>query len=644
MGSAISELAEVEREIRGALAARPDHPGLLAALGGVRLQQGDTAAAVDLLGRAARLAPGEAPIWADYGGALTAAGRLQEAEGALRSALAACGPDDNLFFNLARCLQLAGRFPEALEVLKELRQEGDDVYKLRGDLQKELGDWRGAMHSYMQALQLAPANPAYLNDLGVMLELHGNPADHRQLWAQLAMAPDAHGVVFFFLGNALRAEGSLEAAKAAYERAVALEPAMAEAHNNLALVLGALGQAEAARAAFAEAVRINPDMVAAQTNLGAILSQHNALDEAEAMLSRAVRLDPGCIDARCNYGALLMRQRRYAEAEAELRQVLAMVPGQASAELNLGLLQLTRGNFAEGWPYYESRWKMPQLAEKRPALATPAWTGEPLDGRHLFVFSEQGFGDNIQFVRYLREVKRRFPTARLTYYALHSLTDLIRASLAPEECAVLRWGDPVPPHDCHAGLLSLPWRCATTPETVPLGIPYLRPPAEQAARWRERLAALPGPRVGLVWATAESFIYRSAKTIPLERLRPLVEAAPVTWVNLQFGKEKEEIAAAGLAGRFFDAMGQARDFSDTAAIVDALDLVISVDTAVAHLAGALGRPVWMLDRFDTDWRWLPPREDSPWYPTLRVFRQERFGDWTPVVERAAAALAAWAAS
>jgi tetratricopeptide (TPR) repeat protein len=624
-GSAVENLTDLEAQVRAALAAKPDHPSLLAALGGIRLQAGDAAEAVTLLEKAAQLAPGDPCIQADLGAALTSAGRFSDAESAIRIALKRSGPDDDLSFNLARCLQMKGETEAALAALSDVSRVSDDVCKLRGDLLKSAGDVPGALAAYMEALRLSPRNAAYLNDLGVLLETSDGPAKHRALWQQLASDPDAHGVVFFFLGNSLHAAGDLEGARAAFERAAALEPTMAEALNNLALVLGKLGLDDEAMKVLDRAVAISPDLAAARSNLGSLMSRYSALDEAEAMLRQAVKLDPTSVDARNNCGAVLMRQRRFAEAEAEFRQVLAKVPGQPSAELNLGLLKLTEGRLDEGWPYYESRWKMPVLKEKRPVLESPAWTGEPLDGKTLFIFAEQGFGDNIQFIR----------------YALHSLVDLFQASFKPELCEILPWGQPIPTHDVHCALMSLPWRCGTVVENVPDPGVYLSAPQDRVIAWRQNLAGLRGRRVGLTWATAETFIYRSAKTIAMEKLLSLFEVAGISWVNLQFGKEAGEIARNGLTERFFDPMSAVKTFSDTAGVVANLDLVISVDTAVAHLAGAMGKPVWMLDRFDTDWRWLLPREDSPWYPTMRIFRQREFGDWQPVVDRARQALGEW---
>lgn len=633
-----AELARVEEEVRAALAGRPDQAGLWAALGLVRIDRGDLAGGVDHLARAASLAPDDGRIQSDYGAALTTAGRAAEAESVLRRALALTGGDDNLHFNLARSLHVQGRTDEALAALARVREQADDVLKLSGDLHQEKGDWQRAASDYFAALRLRPDHPAYLNDLGVLLELNGGASEHLALWQRLTAGGDAPPVAWFFLGNALAAQSRMTEALAAYERATALDPDFAEALNNRALVLGKLGREDEALACLGRATEIDPGLVAARTNLGCILSRNNALAEAEAMLARAVALDPASTDARVNYGALLMRQRRFSEAEALFRAVLAEVPGHPSAELNMGLLKLNQGELEQGWPYYESRWKMPQMAGKRPALTSPEWDGRPLDGRTLFVFAEQGFGDNLQFVRYLDEIHARFPSARVVFYALHQLAALLGACYRSDWCRVIPWGEPIPPHDAHIPLLSLPWRCATGVATIPARVPYLRADTARLAPWRARLQAAPGLRVGLVWSTSETFIYRSAKTVALKTLEPLLAVPGVSWVNLQFGKDAEEISALGWGGRFLDPMPEVRDFADTAALVEALDLVISVDTAVAHLAGALARPVWMLDRYDTDWRWLPPREDSPWYPTLRLFRQEAFGDWTPVVRRAAAAL------
>lgn len=626
------------RQVEDALVAQPDHPGLLAALAGLRLQQSQLDVALPLLERAAALAPDDARILSDYGAVLCDANRASEAEAVLQKVMAAGEFNDNVVFNLARSFHLQHKIDAGLSALAMITVPADDVFKLRGDLFKEKGDWREAATAYLMALQLNPDNAAYLNDLGVLLELNGSAAEQLALWESLISRDTIHPIAYFFLGNALAAHNRLQEALCAYEEATRRVPTMAEALNNQALVLGKLGRENEAFQLLQRASEANPALVAAKNNLGSILARNNALNDAETVLAKAVALEPDNLDVRVNYGALLMRQRRFDEAEAQFRYVLGRDPGNASAELNMGLLKLNVGDWASGWPYYESRWKMPQLADKRPQLATPLWSGEPLDGKTVFVFSEQGFGDNIQFVRYLDELHRRYPSAKLVFYTLHSLTRLFQKVYVADWCQILAWGEPIPEHDVHIPLLSVPWRVGTDVGSIPDHVPYLSADPELAAVWEKALGQCPGLKVGLVWSSSETFIYRSAKTVALETLRPMFDVDGIAWVNLQFGKEAQQITDAGLSGRFFDPMPQVKDFADTAAIIAALDLVITVDTAVAHLAGALARPVWMLDRFDTDWRWLPPREDSPWYPTMAVFRQTEFGEWGPVMERVLRAL------
>lgn len=633
--------AEQEREVRAALNEQPDHPALLAALGVLCLQRGAADEAVLHLDRAVRLGPGEPAMLSDFAAALLAVGRSAEAEVVLRAALGLGGADDNVLFNLARTLHRLDRPAEALDVLAGVKSAEVDVLKLRATLSAALGDWQGAAAAYLAVLQQLPDDAVCMNDLGVLLETHGKREDFVALWQSLATQGDATGVVHFFLGNALRDADRLPEAVAAYETAVARAPGMSEALNNLALVQSALGDEVAALATLRRAAELNPDLAAPQANLGAAMSRTPALDEAATLLSRAVAADPDCLDARVNYGAVLMRQRHHAAAEREFRHVLARRPDDSAGRLNLGLLLLTEGRLSEGWPYYEARWEMQALRDKRPCLDTPLWTGEPLDGRTLFVFSEQGFGDNLQFVRYFAVLQARYPTLRIIYYAMHALARLFAESGLGPGVSVVRWGDPIPPHDANIPLLSLPWRLGTTIADIPAFPSYLRADPVRQHHWSGRLPGGQRKRVGLVWASSETFIYRSAKTIALSLLAPLIEAFDCQWVNLQFGPESGEIVDNAWSERIFDPMAEVADFADTAAVVANLDLIISVDTAVAHLAGALGRPVWMLDRFDTDWRWLPPREDSPWYPTMRIFRQSRHGHWDDVVARLVHEIRAW---
>jgi FkbM family methyltransferase len=334
---------------------------------------------------------------------------------------------------------------------------------------------------------------------------------------------------------------------------------------------------------------------------------------------------------------------RLDEAEQAFRHLLEIEPDgeDGSASASLGFLLLLRGDYGEGWRRHENRFQLPTYREKKPAYEEPEWSGDDLGERTLLVYSEQGFGDNVQFARYLPLLSRRYPRARILYRCRKQLFRLFSFNAPSWGIELCPEAAPPPPFDTHLALLSLPLRTGTTLESIPADIPYLAPPPELAERWSARLAPLPGKKVGLVWSGSDIYSAQKTRSVSLKQLAPLFAVGGINWVSLQKGSGAGQIAGEGLTDRIADLMDEAEDFADTAAIIARLDLVISVDTAVLHLAGALGKPAWMLNRFDTDWRWLVGREDSPWYPTIRIFRQTALGDWDSVISRMAQALSGW---
>lgn len=367
------------------------------------------------------------------------------------------------------------------------------------------------------------------------------------------------------------------------------------------------------------------------------------MEGAIESFKRALEINPNSAEAWNNLGNVYFRLHRLDEARDAYRRSLNLKPDYYEADLNLGILLLLEGNLAEGWQRYESRWRMPGVEEKRPKFAQPEWDGSPLKGRTLLVYSEQGMGDNLQFVRYLPLLRQRYPDSKIYFWCLEPLSRLFH------DCAT-SWGidalPPVvvgglPPIDVQIALLTVPYRLGTVLETIPGDVPYISASPALVDKWAARLAGLPGKKVGVVWASGEIYAFHKFRTVRLKQLQSLLDVPGVSWVSLQKGSGASQIAEEGLGDRILDLMNEVEDFADTAAIIANLDLVISVDTSVPHLAGAMGVPVWLLDRFDTDWRWLLERTDSPWYPSMRIFRQVEFGDWVPVMGNAAAALAAW---
>jgi len=347
-------------------------------------------------------------------------------------------------------------------------------------------------------------------------------------------------------------------------------------------------------------------------------------DLAAASLHEAIAINPAPAPYHAALGNALRELGRLDEAIASYRKAITLTPELIDAHYNLSTTLLLRGELQAGWTEFEWRWKTEYLIMAQRSFTQPQWAGEPARGRTLLIHAEQGLGDSLQFCRYATLAARRGLRVILEVQA--PLVRLLRNLPGVER--VMARGEALPDFDLHCPMMSLPLACATTIETIPQSAAYLRADPAQVEAWRKRLDAMPplGPRIGLVWAGSATLTIDLRRSINPEKLAPLVRLPGLHFVSLQ------KIGPAAPADfRLTDFMADMNDFADTAALIANLDLVISVDTAVAHLAAALGKPVWMLDRFDHCWRWLTGRRDSPWYPTLRLYRQPRRGDWDSVL-------------
>ena len=364
---------------------------------------------------------------------------------------------------------------------------------------------------------------------------------------------------------------------------------------------------------------------------GTTLLALGRLGEAIDAYTRAVAAAPQRAELHYNLGNALQQQGDFAAARAAYRQALALSPDFAEAQLEIAQCALTEGDFAAGWPAYEWRWRTPQMRDCRLPSEAPSWLGAsaltPLTGKTILVWAEQGAGDTLQFVRL---VPRLLPLAGRVIVRVQAPLRRLIESLDPR-IEVISDEQPLPAHDVHVPLLSLPLALGLD-DVPPCPAPYLRADPRDVARWRERLGDRQGVRVGLVWAGLSSGLPNPSRDIAPSLLAPLA-ALPVEFVSLQL--PAGEVPALPRLRIFTDEL---TDFGQTAALIETLDLVLSVDTAVAHLAGALGKPCWLLLRASGEWRWQHGREDSPWYPSLTIFRQRAPGDWEGVVARVAAAL------
>ena len=487
-------------------------------------------------------------------------------------------------------------------------------------------------------------DPGVLSDLAVVLAQSGRPHDAeatvRRALELREGYPDAHNN----LGLLLAAQGRLVEAESAYRRALELQEAYPEAYNNLGVLLAARGRAAEAESAYRRALELRDAYPEAYSNLGVLLASQGRPAEAESAHQRALTLRETYPEAHNNLGILLAARGSTAQAEAAYRRALALRPDYHSARWNLGLLQLSVGQYEEGWRNYEMRfapaWREAPHREQPPAL--PRWQGEELAGKSLLLMCEQGLGDCLQFVRYAPLIKQRLAPAHLAVRCPVVLASLFEA--VPGIDAVVVEGDrlEVNAYDRWCLLGSLPLLLGTRSlATIPATLPYLSPPATRIEHWATRLPA-GGTRVGLVWKASGTQINDQRSLADLAALAPLWQVPGVNFVSLQRGRGEDE-AAAGIAGCPLLHIGsELGDFADTAAALSQLDLLITVDTAFAHLSGALGRPTWiLLPAHGADWRWLRERTDSPWYPgVVRLFRQPDSSGWPPVIARVTQALRA----
>lgn len=425
--------------------------------------------------------------------------------------------------------------------------------------------------------------------------------------------------------NVLRLLGRYPAALADFTRAVESRPDFVEGHFYRAWVLGELGRVEEALAGYERVLALRPDFPDAHNNAGNALKHLGRFDEAMRHYDRALALKPDYAEAHFNKAIALQGAGELDAALAAYDRAIAADPGHVDAHWNKSLVLLLLGRYEEGWALYEWRWKRKRTRE----FAAPAWGGgEPLEGRTILLHAEQGFGDALQFCRYAPLVARR--GARVLLEVPPELVAVMR-SLAGVERVIAR-GEPLPAFDLHSPLLSLPHAFHTDLAHVPSDVPYLHAMPEKRARWREKLGPATKRRVGVLWSGRPAQTDDYKRSMCLEDLAPLL-SMDCDFVSLQKevrGRDRPALEAHANLRHFGD---QLEDFGDTAALCEAMDLIVSVDSSVAHLAGALGKPLWVMLAAIPDWRWLLERDDCPWYPSARLYRQPRAGDWASVVER-----------
>jgi tetratricopeptide (TPR) repeat protein len=519
----------------------------------------------------------------------------------------------------ARQQHSAGRLAEAEAIYRQIlaaRPDYPDALHLMGVLAFQVGRIGDGLELIGRAIAIDPKIPPYYCNLGQVLFAAGRFDDAIAACRKaLELRPD-YAEALNNLGTALQAKGQLADALAAYRRATEIRPDFSEAHHNLGTALLQNRQPEEALACERVALMLRPAYPDAYNGLGNALKARGELDSAAAAYRQALALRSPYVEAENNLGNALREMGRLDEAAQQYRRTITLKPDLASAHFNLAATLLLQGNFEQGWPEHEWRWGVGELIGYEQKFTQPMWDGGDLSGRTILLHAEQGFGDTIQFVRYAQLVKQR--SGRVILAVPTELRRLMQGIAGVDQLIAHR--DQRPDFDVHCPLLSLPLVMKTRLETIPAPIPYLRADRQLSSRWRQRLSGDDSVKVGLAWAGRPTHVHDHLRSIATALLSPLVEVPNATFVSLQKGRTDASLP-------ILDWTAELHDFADTAALIDNLDLVISVDSAMAHLAGAMGKPVWMLLQFIPDWRWLLDRSDSPWYPTMRIFRQPKRADW-----------------
>jgi tetratricopeptide (TPR) repeat protein len=563
-------------------------------------------------------------------------GDLQEAERLYRQILQEEPSLADAHSYLGVLLQAVGRGQEALACFEQvvlLNPDQANAHNNLGNAFRCQGRLEEAVACLRQALRLNPQHAYAHNNLGAALLDQGHRALAIECYRQALRLDPAFANAHYNLGSALAAEGQPAEAVECFRQALRFNPGLVDAHNNLGNLLKDQGHIAEAIECYREALRINPHDIKAHNNLGVALRDHGNLAEALECFRQALTIDPREAEVHNNLGIAFMWLGQLEESLEQFELALRIHPDHKRALLNRSLQRLLRGDWERAWPDYEQRWVQADVTPR--SFQQARWDGSRLDGKAILVYAEQGLGDTIQFLRYLPLVRQLGIT--VCFECQPALTNLLAGIAGVDQ--IVAAGAPLPHFDVQAPLLSLPGIFGTTVSTIPAPVPYLRADSERREWWRKELEPLGGFKIGIAWQGNPEVKGDCYRSFPLTCFEALARVEGARLVSLQKGPGTVQLSAQTFPILdLSDRLDREAAFIDTAAVMMNLDLVVTVDSALAHVAGALGVPVWVPLSLAPDWRWLLERTDSPWYPTMRLFRQDRLGDWESVFAEMATAL------
>jgi tetratricopeptide (TPR) repeat protein len=576
---------------------------------------------------------------------LTRQGKLEEAKSRLRQALQYEPENAESHAHLGNVFVYQELYDDAIAQYREALRLKPDFFMAHYILAIALhdkGQLSEAETHYRQALRLQPNNAEAHHSLGITLMEQGRLDEALVSYQHALRLNPNFADVYNNVGNVLVDQKKLDQAIHNYRSALRINPGRAQVHFNLGIALERQGDLDAAILSYRQALRLNPNYVEVEVNLGNTLAAQGKPEEAIRCYEQILKVKPKDAEAFTNIGNVHRDLGRFAEALACFERAVLCDATRAGPHHNRALLWLLMGQWSVGWPEYEWRWQTTDF--RRHDFRQPRWDGSPLGGRTLVVVAEQGLGDTIQFIRYI-PLLQPFG-GRVIFQCQAPLQRLLVGCAGLADVTIQ--GAPLPPFDFYIPLLSLPGVLGTNPTNVPAVVPYFNADPQLEEHWRRELEPLKGFKIGIAWQGSLEYRYDRQRSISLVHFARLAARRDIHLISLQKGPGSEQLTSylTGLAppekSKWLDLATKLDEvsgaFMDTAAVMKSLDLVISSDTAIAHLAGALAVPVWVALPLIPDWRWLLEREDSPWYPTMRLFRQTRSGNWNDVFDRIAAEL------